>query len=128
MSFQSTKNDFVHYLVHNCILTCSTSNSKHETLEFCWCSGYHICLTRRRSQVRHLHRTFQFFFPFCLCSVRLWLPSIVDRTLVYFYSASGFNYPFWNKSCISWFISSFEYILNYCHLNLNIGNHNILPC
>ena len=38
---------------------------------FCWCSGYHICLTRRRSQVRHLHRTLlfcplQFFFVYKL--------------------------------------------------------------
>ena len=30
-------------------------------MSFCWCSGYHICLTRRRSQVRHLHRTYSFF-------------------------------------------------------------------
>ena len=33
---------------------------------FCWCSGYHICLTRRRSQVRHLHRTFPVFFSLFL--------------------------------------------------------------
>ena len=35
-----------------------------ERMWFCWCSGYHICLTRRRSQVRHLHRTVTFFFFF----------------------------------------------------------------
>ena len=37
---------------------------------FSWCSGYHICLTHRRSPVRNRAKTWNiFFFDFQLCTL-----------------------------------------------------------
>ena len=41
----------------------STNSQALQTIKVLWCSGYHICLTRRRSPVRNRAAPEDFFFP-----------------------------------------------------------------
>ena len=89
----------------------------HFLYRFSWCSGYHICLTHRRSPVRNRAKTGSNFWNWIslqmLCIVKFWFNTFLSKEwllqcyklyIFEYYKTSNFHFPwlslFFKRHCL----------------------------